>query len=85
MKDTERIKTRIRVGSVVNTKFREMEDNTREGTIRSTRKYVVEFSRVWRVGGSYYFNLNMGIRIRRVLFQFRIGRIQDILRNKSSI
>ena len=71
--------------SLVKANVGKMEDNTREGRSMMMIKELVEFSRLWRVGRSYYFNLNMGIRNIRVLFQFRIGRIQDILRNKSSI
>ena len=41
MKYQKRIKTKIGVGSVVKAKVGYMEDNTREGRIRSMRKEVV--------------------------------------------
>ena len=41
MMDNKHINTNIGVGSVVNTKVREIEENTREVRIRSIGKYVV--------------------------------------------
>ena len=41
MKENNRIKTKIGVGSVVKTEVVKMEDNTREGIIRRIRKEVV--------------------------------------------
>ena len=41
MNEKKRIKTKIRVGSVVKVKVREMEENTREGKIMRTKKEVV--------------------------------------------
>ena len=41
MKDKKRIKTKIILVNLANAKIGEMEDNTREGRSRSTRKYVV--------------------------------------------
>ena len=41
MKEKDRIKTKIGVGSLVKAKVRKMEENTREGRSRRTRKEVV--------------------------------------------
>ena len=43
MKEKKLIKTKIGVGSVVQEKVGEMEDNTREGGRRSTSKEVVRY------------------------------------------
>ena len=41
MMDKKRIKKNIGVGSIINSNVGEMEENTREGRIRTTRKEVV--------------------------------------------
>ena len=43
MKEKKRIKTKIKVGSLVKSKVRKMGENTREGRSRGIRKDVVVF------------------------------------------
>ena len=58
MKEKKRIKTKIGVGSVVNAKVGEIEENTREGRIRRMRKEVVGCIRA--VAGKKIFLVQFG-------------------------
>ena len=65
MKEKKRSKKKIGVGSLVKAKVRNMEENTREGGIRSMRKDVVGF--VQSLVGKNEF-----------LFKFEYGQKRDM-------
>ena len=67
MKEKKRIKTKIGMGSVMKAKARDMEEKTREGRIRRTRKEVVGCVQAV-----------VGIGNKKLLFQFEDVQKRDM-------